>query len=660
MKRIFETLKAVLRAFLDILQLGQNMGWRYFSFRVWYELQRKTGILKLRFPTNPPEIKIVTLQEWQNLPVNFFFSNGCFESNFNLKHPDYRGLSKRVESIHQNRFLYFGSKWFTVPDWLTNPENGFQYDVTKHWTEIPDFSAEAGDIKYVWEKSRFTFLYDLIRYDHHFGKDQSKIVFSLIESWIDNNPVNCGPNWRCSQEITLRVLNWTFALQYYKKYSALDDRLLSKILNSIYQQILHVAENIHFSRIAVRNNHALTETLGLYLIGLLYPFFDESGEWKKNGKKWFEEEIAYQIYDDGTFLQFSMNYHRIVVQLLTWGIQIAHLNHESWDEVVYDRARKSLKFLQACQDIKSGLLPNYGNNDGALFFPLTDCDFRNFRPQLLALSTVLQEKCDYENGPWKEESLWLGLNPDTIWKNIPSQDFQVFVFPKGGYYVLKDQGTITFLRCGSYQNRPFQSDNLHLDIWVDGENILRDAGSYQYNTKQKWTNYFSGTASHNTVMLGDFDQMRKGNRFIWYDWIKKSEGNWKEENDTTVFEGWFVGFKKLGRNVIHKRKVTKTKGALSWIIEDWIKNAPEGILLHQIWHPYPAFFENFTIKAFHQNGKEISFSKTEGWYSGTYGEKELTQRVVFNSQERYIKTVICIKINEEISDAHLINTSVFS
>lgn len=26
-------------------------------------------------------------------------------------------------------------------------------------------------------------------------------------------------------------------------------------------------------------------------------------------KNWFEKEISYQIYEDGTHLQFSMNYH---------------------------------------------------------------------------------------------------------------------------------------------------------------------------------------------------------------------------------------------------------------------------------------------------------------------------------------------------------------
>lgn len=63
----------------------------------------------------------------------------------------------------------------------------------------------------------------------------------------------------------------------------------------------------------------LPETLALYLVGLLYPSFPEAARWKIKGMKWFEEEVAYQIYEDGTFLQFSMNYHRVVSQTTYMG-----------------------------------------------------------------------------------------------------------------------------------------------------------------------------------------------------------------------------------------------------------------------------------------------------------------------------------------------------
>ena len=59
------------------------------------------------------------------------------------------------------------------------------------------------------------------------------------------------------------------------------------------------------------------------------------------------------------------------------------------------------------------------------------------------------------------------------------------------------------IRCGKHMNRPSQADNLHVDIWYDGVNILRDAGSYRYNVDQKLTNFFTGTISHNTLMVNE-------------------------------------------------------------------------------------------------------------------------------------------------------------
>jgi len=632
-----------IAALADAWQLFRNMGLRYVGFRLWFELQRFTGILRLRFPVSAKEEVLITLIEWQNLHVKFFFSNPCIFSEQKGVYPNFQRLAARHKAFQQNKILFFSSKYFSVHDWLTNPENGFQYDISKHWAEIPDFSNEAGDIKYVWEKSRFTFLYDLIRYDYHFEKDQSKTVFLEIESWIAGNPVNRGPNWKSSQEITLRVFNWTFALHYYKGSASLTDRLFSKIINSIYQQMKHVARNFDFSRFTVRNNHVLTEALGLYFTGLLFPFFKESKVWKQQGKKWFEEEIEYQIYKDGTFLQHSMNYHRVVVQLLTLGMRLAHIHDEVWAPVVYERARASLHFLTTCQDLRSGQLPNYGHNDGALFFPLTDCDFRDFRPQLLALAYVLGEKTNYGRGAWEEESMWFGLGGQTDTTIAPLKPFVHTCFSDGGYFHLRDQETMSFLRCGSYQNRPFQSDNLHLDIWIDGENMLRDAGSFKYNTEKRWTDYFAGTASHNTVMLGNSDQMRKGNRFIWYDWIRESDGGWKTEGDKIIFEGWFSGFKQLGKNIIHKRKVTKFAGVAQWTIEDWIEHAPDGILMSQIWHPSAHFFQRFNIRSNLKSGGEIKLIKTRGWFSAHYGEKKSAHRIMFCTTERYIKTEISMK-----------------
>ncbi|MCU0341432.1 MAG: heparinase II/III family protein [Spirosomaceae bacterium] len=629
-----------------MFQLLRNMGFRYVWFRLMYELRRRTGLLKAQFPTQPPHRSWFLLSEWRLSPVRFFF-----DALPNGQRQSCPSLQEQITQYRAGNLLFFSSKYYAVTDWLTNPANGYRYDATRHWTQIADLSPEAGDIKYVWEKSRFAFLYLLIRHDHWQDEDMAETVFAEIEHWIAANPINCGPNWRCSQEISLRVLNWTFALHYYKNSPAFTETRFERIMHLIYWQMRHVETNIDFSRIAVRNNHAITETLTLYLVGLLYPSFPDSARWKTRGKRWFEEEVAYQIYEDGTFLQFSMNYHRVVVQLLTWGLRLAHLNGERFAEVVYDRAKKSLEFLRACQDPHTGWLPNYGNNDGALFFPLSSAHFRDYRPQLAALEAVLTENSERRTDEQKhleeqEDCFWYGLDNTKKTKSAIQHPL-IQAFDRSGYYTFRDTDSLTFIRCGGYKDRPFQADNLHLDIWVNGENILRDAGSYLYNTDEKWTRYFAGTASHNTVMLGTHDQMRKGPRFIWYDWVREAKGEWSHLDSSclgmtneVIFDGSIRAFAHVGSHIIHRRRVTKVAGKLHWTVEDWLENAPPDLPIHQIWHPSDAFFADFTLTAFDHEGHELTVAVTEGWYSGLYGQKEPAKRLVFSTSSRYLKTEI--------------------
>ncbi len=248
---------------LFLFNLLVNMGPRYVWFRLRYELRRRTGLLKTQFPTHPPVKEFITLQQWKELQAAFFFKNKeeLIKASSDGSKPSDDALKEQIGEYRKGNLLFFSATYYPVTDWLTNPTNGHRYDATKHWTQIPDFSPSAGDIKYVWEKSRFAFLYPLIRYDFYTKEDLSETVFAEIDSWITENPINCGPNWRCSQEISLRVLNWTFALHYYKNSPALTEERFQRIMHVIYWKIRHVEANIDFSRIAVRNNHAITETL---------------------------------------------------------------------------------------------------------------------------------------------------------------------------------------------------------------------------------------------------------------------------------------------------------------------------------------------------------------------------------------------------------------
>jgi hypothetical protein len=623
-------------------EIYKNMGARYFTFRASHEIKNRLGILKKKFPTQPSIQEFISLEEWRKTAKPFFFSSKeelVFGKNPSLI------LKEEFEAFQTGKIKFFNAKYLDIGrdyDWISNPDTNFKYDISKHWTEVNDFSKESGDIKFVWEKSRFSYLYTIIRYDYHFEKDCAAIVFDEIENWIDNNPINQGPNYKCSQEISLRTLNWIFALYYYKNSPSLTEALFQKIMHVIYWQLHHDYHNIHFSRIAVRNNHAITETMMLYLGGLLFPFFPDAQKWKNQGKAWFEEEILYQVYKDGTFLQFSHNYHRVLIQLFTWAFYLSDLNGEKFTDEVYSRAKASLTYLYQCQIEKNGHLPNYGANDGALFFKFNNLTYRDYRPQLNALHYYLNKKHLYSNQKVQEDVAWLGSKLTSKSKDVMTQHQKIAAFPTGGIYTIREENTLTFIKCSSYKDRPAHADNLHIDIWFNGKNILRDAGTYKYNTTPKLTKYFNGTTAHNTVTLENFDQMQKGPRFIWLKWSEKIKAQLREEKENYIFEGKIKAFKYIASDITHERKVTKSKDRAYWEIEDTLHHGTN-YQMKQWWNISDDFEEMFTIKAFDGDGNVIKASYKEGFFSGEYGQKIVSKAIVFETKSKNIKTIIQLR-----------------
>ena len=591
----------------------------------------KTGLLAKKFPTIPTDVKLPSLVEWKNTD-RFYFKDR--ESLSIPKHKS-ESLLLKAERILSGQLRYFSAEWRDLGkdwSWHLNYTTGFEYDRLQHWTCINELNLQSGDIKYVWEASRFCFLYDIVRYDYHYNEDHSEFVIGKILDWIEKNPLNCGPNYKCSQEISLRVLNWLFALNFYKNSDTLTDERWNVIIRSIYWQIRHVYSNINFSRYVVRNNHAITETMTVYLMGLMFPILSDSKKWRKKGKRWFEQEIDYQIAEDGSFIQNSMNYHRVLIQLLTIAIAISEKNGDKFKVKTYEKAHKALNFLYQCQDEVSGWLPNYGFNDGALFFPLSDYDYRNYQPQLDALHYLLVGKTLY--GSLMEDSYWVtaSIRP-TLNMQALVRNNGITAFETSGYYVIREDLTLSFIRCGRWNGKGDCTDELHLDVWYKGENVLIDGGSFRYNTTPKLIRYFGGTESHNTVMIGANDQMERGPRFIWMYPPTINIAKISESPSQYIFEGEIEAFKHVRKGIRHKRTITKDKKHAVWFVEDVVYNA-EGYTVSQLWHTASNHiaFEN-------EEANKVSKGTV---YSSYYGILEPCKQIEFSSN-KMIKTKITIQ-----------------
>ena len=232
-----------------------------------------------------------------------------------------------------------------------------------------------------------------------------------------------------------------------------------------------------------------------------------------------------------------------------------------------------------------------------------------------------------------EDAQWVGHVISTDRKKYDRIEKQqgIIKYEKSGYYLIREKDTLSFIRCGLFKTNG-STDQLHLDVWYKGKNVLMDGGSYMYNTDEATVRYFSGTESHNTIMLGDYDQMQKGMRFIWLYPPTLRNACLDEEKDTYVFKGCVNAFKHIREGISVQRVVEKKKGTAEWAITDTIAGVPSNIIKRQLWH-------TDSEVEFSSDGMRI---EGEGWTSDYYGVKRPVSQIEF--QTNGIKIITTIKI----------------
>ncbi len=581
-----------------LLQIGRTFGVRDGLLRFGYELQRGSGLMSRRMqsvrgweawdlkhiaPKTSPE-DLLSIRREGDRP--FFFSDSrslALELKKVLGAHGEESAVAEASRILEGSLPFFGRLSFACgfpPQWFQNPVTGQRVLPGRPWTQMRFASGfgsdDYGDLKFILEPSRFLFVYPLARaYAVSSDERFPEAFWSAIENWASNSPPMSGPLWICGQESSLRILAWSFALYVFLGSPATTPRRIALLLSMIAAHAWRTMQTVGYAR-SQRSNHLFSEAVGLWTAGTLYPELRDATAWQEQGAWLLREAILDQITPEGAYLQDSFNYQRMVLHLLLWTLRLSEIHKIELAPEIRTRAAAAFEFIGEFVDSESGHAPNHGSNDGSNIFPLAACDYGDFRPLVRLGSCVLDRPTSLQPGPWDEAALWLCAekrvpHPSSAWvgpsrtKKLPNS---------AGYYRVGTENCWALVRAGHYTRRPFQADQLHVDLWWHGLNLARDAGTYLYNGEPPWNNGLAGTAVHNTVMVDRRDQMRRAGRFLWLDWAQASGRSFstKNENSPNCFEGEHDGYRRLG--VKHRRMVQcVTEDA--WIIVDDLLGAGE-------------------------------------------------------------------------------------
>ncbi|WP_338446754.1 heparinase II/III-family protein [Pelagerythrobacter marensis] len=418
--------------------------------------------------------------------------------------------------LWQEEALYFGYHHLPCenpPDWYANPfGSGSRAEQAAHWSQIGDFESGVGDIKTVWEASRFDWLVAMAQRAASGEGAELDRLNAWLADWLAANPPYLGANWKCGQEASIRVMHLALAAVVTGQAQSPERALL----DLVQIHLARIAPTIGYA-IGQQNNHGTSEAAALFIGGTwLAAQGEQVGErWARIGRKWLEERARTLIMQDGTFSQYSVVYHRLMLDTFSFAESWRRvMGLESFSVEFRERLCAAAWWLRQLTDPESGDAPNLGANDGARILALTDAHYRDFRPSLQWACALFCEKAALASGPWDQQLAWLGIAlPPARLDEPKSQSFD-----EGGLHILRCGKARAFLRYPRFRFRPSQSDLLHVDFWLGQENILRDGGTYSYNSGWDDIRYFSGVESHNTAQFEGRDQMPRLGRFLFGGW----------------------------------------------------------------------------------------------------------------------------------------------
>lgn len=456
------------------------------------------------------------------------------------------------------------------------------------------------DIRKLWEPARLQHITALLTVPgrnpkHRLANWIKRYCKNIVLLWIYENPLPFGPHYISVMECALRIPVFVYCLKILDNLAPSEFR---KILETIYSYSRLISERL--SLFSSLGNHTIAESVGLIFSGGLFRHLKEGKEWLQKGSALLKKEVTHQILDDGGPAEQSLNYHRFVLDLYWLAIIFMKLNRLDDCPEIQIRLACAEKFLSVFQN-ENGQLPSIGDSDDGF-------------------------------------AIAPGIAPQKPRIDYPKK--KIRIFKKSGYTVITTAKRVRL----AFDHGPLglpplynhgHADALSITLNLNGEAILVDPGTYQYNGVPEWRRYFRGTRAHNTITVDGLDQSVQETEFIWSHPYRVKVLGFSGHNGQFLINAEHDGYARLEEPVWHRRDVLFFDDCL-FLIKDSFKG--KGLHDFEInFHLHP---DTFLIKQknwwqISNDGARINMrlldddfsiicgaeNPIHGWYSPSYGTR---------------------------------------
>ena len=393
---------------------------------------------------------------------------------------------------------------------------GFQTENT--WPEEP-FSptinisqrVDIGDIRTNWELNRH-FQFAALAKSYYCTKNQKYVaeLKALFSDWNKHNLFLHGVEWTSAMELAIRVNSWMYTLAFLKK-AGCEDTMVQELEHGIFVMTDYIMK--HRAQFSSANNHLIVEMYAVALVGILTDY----ALWKDEALKVLTEELPKQNYSDGVNKEMSLHYQSFVMEAygLLWLLMVK--NHIEVPVAWKSYLTAMTEFVADSTD-DFGRTMEFGDSDEGKILDLNGTVENHYQYVLNLMGCLLDKR--YTDKAWHENLEWIvpeGMRTKKE-RYIPGL---VCSQKKGGYTFLRSKDRRALigidhadLGYGSIAAHG-HADALSFQLFIDGQPIFVDSGTYNYHVTPEDRNYFRSTAAHNTVMVDGKEQSEMLGPFIW-------------------------------------------------------------------------------------------------------------------------------------------------
>lgn len=384
-----------------------------------------------------------------------------------------------------------------------------------------------------------------------------------------------GVQWRCTMDVGIRIANILLAFDLLKADQVeFSERFEQVLTQTTFDHARHIATHLEWHE-KYRGNHFLANIVGLLVASSFLPASEESDLWLAYSIRSLKEEIIRQFDRHGANFEASTGYHRLSAEMAVWGaILVRQIPRVRWSRVmaieldardfpnvgampaevgdffsddVIQRLFGMAEFLKATTR-PDGEAILIGDHDSGRFFRLPGNwhveqevlveNQRDFSETMDVFNVLFGESPTTDAGRVAAHLLSNPLaKPETCVSN--EDDFQSFprrkmrqryllplpvgileqlefhVYQEFGLVIWKSPKFYLSVRCGGVgQNGNgghAHVDALSITLWVDGELLIEDPGTYVYSSSPKLRNVYRSALAHWSpqvagIELGDFSQ----------------------------------------------------------------------------------------------------------------------------------------------------------